>query len=52
MKVPAKKLSGSAWQRINQIVTGSGKYAPRLIAKRRAAQDRRFSRPEAVICVA
>jgi hypothetical protein len=35
MKAPAKKLSGSAWQRINQIVTGSGKFSPKQIAKRR-----------------
>lgn len=47
MKAPHKKLPGSAWQRINQIVTGSGKFSPNAIAKREAAARRRFSRLEA-----
>jgi hypothetical protein len=47
MKAPAKKLSGSTRQYIRQLVTGSGKFSPKQIAKREAAACRRFSRPEA-----
>ena len=40
-------ISGSGWQRINQIITGSGRYSPKQIAKRQVRDARRFSRPEA-----
>jgi len=40
MKCPAKRLSGSAVRAIIQIVTQSGKYSPRLNAKRNAARQR------------
>jgi len=41
MKAPHKKISGSGWQRINQIVSGSGKFSPKQIAKRAMRRQRK-----------
>jgi hypothetical protein len=35
VKIPAKKLSGSARRKIFEIVNHCGKFAPRQVAKRR-----------------
>jgi hypothetical protein len=43
MKAPAKKLSGSTRQYIRQLVTGSGKFSPKQIAKRAARRERRYA---------
>ena len=41
------KASGSDRRKVAEMANGFGRYSPRLIAKRRAAQARRFTRPEA-----
>jgi hypothetical protein len=51
MKAPQKKLSGSTRQFIRQLVTGTGRFSPKQIAKREAAARRRYSRLEAGFCV-
>jgi hypothetical protein len=43
VKTPQKKLSGSAWQRIKQIVAGTGRFSPKQIAKRAARRERRYA---------
>jgi hypothetical protein len=41
MKAPQKRLSGSALRKIFEITNHCGKFSPRLIARRRAAKERR-----------
>lgn len=41
------KASGSDKRRVADLANGSGRYSPRLTAKRKAAQERRLSRLEA-----
>ena len=40
MKAPYKKMSGSARRKIFEITNQCGKYAPRLIARRRGQKGR------------
>jgi hypothetical protein len=39
----ASRASGSDRRRVSEMVFGYGRFAPRLIARRRAARDRRNS---------
>lgn len=41
MKCPGKRLSGSGWRRIYEIVNQCGRFSPKRIARRIAAQSRR-----------
>lgn len=41
MKAPHKRLSGSSRRKIHEIITGTGKFSPRMVAKREAKRSRK-----------